>query len=566
MTFASSGKGGAGEFSDLIEPASAPLHRAEMSSSSYIGTAGDDIIDGDAAGNFLTGLGGNDRLSGNGGNDFLTGGFGNDVLDGGAGYDTANYSDSDAEVNVDLATGAVSGGRATGDTLISIDSLVGGDFNDRLAGDAGGNQLAGGAGDDHLSGQGDNDFLLGDDGADSLFGGAGDDTLFGGEGADTIDGGDGRDIANYRYSEFRVQVDIGAGRYFGGEATGDQLISIEGVIGSDSNDWLASAVAGSRLEGGLGDDHLTGKAGDDVLFGGKGIDQLYGSSGNDVLEGGAGADTLSGGGNIDTASYAGSGAAVRITLLDGVCHFGDAENDALASIENLVGSAFNDVMGGSAVDNRFDGGAGNDGLYGSSGNDVLVGGAGADVLNGGGNIDTAFYEGSAAFVTVSLADGLGHHGDAEGDTLVLIENLVGSGRDDGLGGNAGANALSGGAGNDALTGGAGGDRLTGGAGNDRFIYLATGDSTVTAAGKDVIADFTTGDRIDLSAIDANGAAAGNGAFIFGTGALTGVAGELRVVVIGAVQLVGADTNGDRQLDFAINVTADHSLTAADFVL
>jgi len=38
------------------------------------------------------------------------------------------------------------------------------------------------------------------------------------------------------------------------------------------------------------------------------------------------------------------------------------------------------------------------------------------------------------------------------------------------------------------------------------------------------------------------------------------------VLIGALQLVAADTNGDRQLDFAINVTADHSLTAADFVL
>jgi hypothetical protein len=92
---------------------------------------------------------------------------------------------------------------------------------------------------------------------------------------------------------------------------------------------------------------------------------------------------------------------------------------------------------------------------------------------------------------------------------------------------------------------------------------------VAAAGKDVIADFTTGDRIDLSAIDADGNAAnGNTAFHFSTatGPLTGQAGELRVVLIGAVQLVCADTNGDRQFDFAINVTADHSLTAADFVL
>jgi len=49
-------------------------------------------------------------------------------------------------------------------------------------------------------------------------------------------------------------------------------------------------------------------------------------------------------------------------------------------------------------------------------------------------------------------------------------------------------------------------------------------------------------------------------------AFTGHAGELRVVTSGAVQVVYADTNGDRIADLAINVLSDHALTASDFAL
>ncbi|MGF6232291.1 Ca2+-binding RTX toxin-like protein [Inquilinus ginsengisoli] len=118
-----------------------------------------------------------------------------------------------------------------------------------------------------------------------------------------------------------------------------------------------------------------------------------------------------------------------------------------------------------------------------------------------------------------------------------------------------------------LTGGGGGDLLKGGAGNDSFVYTALSDSTVSGAGKDTIADFSTGDRIDLSAIDADGNPSnGDTAFSFGTGDYTRHAGELRMVTYGQVQVVYVDVNGDKVSDFAINVTADHALTASDFLL
>jgi len=171
---------------------------------------------------------------------------------------------------------------------------------------------------------------------------------------------------------------------------------------------------------------------------------------------------------------------------------------------------------------------------------------------------------------VNLVTGAVSGGDAQGDTLGGIEQLAGSAFADTLTGNAGANALWGGAGNDVLARVGGADILKGGAGNDRFVYTALADSTVAAAGKNTIADFATGDHIDLAAIDADGNSGngGNGdiAFSFGTGAFTGHAGELRIVEAGAVQVVYADTNGDRIADFATNVASDHHLIAADFLL
>jgi Ca2+-binding RTX toxin-like protein len=110
---------------------------------------------------------------------------------------------------------------------------------------------------------------------------------------------------------------------------------------------------------------------------------------------------------------------------------------------------------------------------------VLRGGAGADTLDGGGGSDTASWYTSAAGVTVDLAAGTASGGDAQGDTLIGIENLTGSNLgNDSLSGNAGANTLAGWGGADVLRGGAGADRLDGGAGSDTASYY-TGAAGVT---------------------------------------------------------------------------------------
>ena len=259
--------------------------------------------------------------------------------------------------------------------------------------------------------------------------------------------------------------------------------------------------------------------------------------------------------NIHTAQF--GGGAIR----------GQLVTRASENADSFTGTNAADVIDAFGGDDKLRGAGGADSLTGGAGNDILVGGTGADILAGGTGTDTAYYTGSAAGVTVNLGAGTASGGDAAGDVLSGIEQLFGSNLADQLTGNVGANGLWGDGGNDVLTGGAGADTLKGGAGADSFAYTSTADSTVTAAGRDTINDFTTGDKIDLSAIDANGAGAGNTAFVFGTGNFTGVAGQLRVVAIpGGYQAVYGDTNGDKTPDMAIVVLSDHALGAGDFVL
>ena len=79
-------------------------------------------------------------------------------------------------------------------------------------------------------------------------------------------------------------------------------------------------------------------------------------------------------------------------------------------------------------------------------------------------MDTVAYGLSPAAVTVNLTAGTA---TGEGsDTLVLLENVNGSGPADTITGNGGPNTLNGGNGNDSLSGLAGNDAINGGTGND----------------------------------------------------------------------------------------------------
>jgi hypothetical protein len=146
----------------------------------------------------LTGGSSNDKLYGGNGDDLLDGGFGADVIDGDDGRDRVSYAARTAGVNVNLGTWWGGDGQSgEWDFVSSIEEVVGGSGDDRIAGTGAANTFIGGAGNDTLEGEDGNDVLEGGTGNDKLDAGTGDDTLLSrddgpdnvmcGAGADSID-------------------------------------------------------------------------------------------------------------------------------------------------------------------------------------------------------------------------------------------------------------------------------------------------------------------------------------------------------------------------------------------
>jgi len=132
----------------------------------------------------------------------------------------------------------------------------------------------------------------------------------------------------------------------------------------------------------------------------------------------------------------------------------------LFGTDKLVGTDDDDLLIALGAKTTLIGGAGKDVLLGGLNNDILIGGEGADLLSGGLGTDTADYSASSAGVTVNLATGKGYGGDAQGDTLISIEKVIGSAFDDTFIGSVGNNSFTGGAGKDVFVMSAGNDVIT----------------------------------------------------------------------------------------------------------
>jgi Ca2+-binding RTX toxin-like protein len=410
---------------------------------SLTGDAGNDVLTGDTGNDQLFGGDGNDVLDGGDGDDTLTGGLGADSLGGSGGMDHADYTASDAAVNVDLAAGTGLGGHAAGDTLSGIDGLFGSAFDDTLLGfdgfstvpgsaytnvfygNAGNDILNGRGGDDDLYGGTDRDTILGGAGLDLLDGGAGDDSLSGEAGNDTLTGADGNDILSGGSDDDQL---------FGG-------IGDDQLLGDDGNDSLSGGAGDDYFDGGLGADSVYGEDGNDALNGGAGADWIYGGLGNDSFDGGDDNDTLYGGDGVDD---------LRGSLGDDLLH-GEADNDF--------------VRGGAGNDLAY-GGSGDDNVQGQTGRDTLYGGTGNDTVDGGDDDDTA-------------------HGDDGNDHLF---------------GGAGVDALYGGLGNDSIDAGAGNDTIGFDAGTDTLIGGQDSDRIVQEFNANAYGDVADGSE-DVGSTD-----------------------------------------------------------------
>jgi Ca2+-binding RTX toxin-like protein len=422
---------------------------------------GDSLL-GDARDNVLTGLGGNDLLKGGGGNDTLYGDDGNDtlkgggganVLNGGSGNDTADFSEADTAYAISLASGRTSRTYnpypndipdwAVTDRLSGIENVVGTNFADFIIGDSGNNVLQGRGGDDEIDGGG---------GADTMYGGIGSDDYSVDNAGDLVweYAGEGQDGI---YTS--VSYTLAAGNEIEWMHAEDFAGAIN-LTGNELVNYIVGNGAGNILNGGAGADVMWGEAGNDTY--------IVDNSGDNPNEwDGEGFDTV-----ITSVSF-------TVNFLAEIERV-QTSNAAGTDNINLTGNLYANILVGNAGDNVLIGGEGTDTLIGNDGHDTLRGGPHADTLDGGAGFDTASYEGSSGAVQVDLAAGLTIGGHAQGDVLIGIEALVGSGFGDVLIGDGNINALD---------GGAGADVLIGNGALDAFIFRPG------QANGDIVVDFDT---------------------------------------------------------------------------
>jgi len=311
---------------------------------------------------------------------------------------------------------------------------------------------------------------------------------------------------------------------------------------------LTGTAASQTLAGGAFNDTLNGLGGNDKLYGNGGDDTLNGGTGNDIMRGGADNDTY----YVDSA-----GDVVFEAVNQGVDTVHTTISYALAAnVEILISDSDAGLsLTGSNFNNTITGGAGNDRIVGGRGADHMNGGAGDDVyaVDNAGDVvtDTSGFDTIVTKINYTLGDDIERLRAGSDDGLILT-------------GNDHDNDIFGRGGDDTLTGGLGRDVLTGGDGDDVFKYLAVVDSGPDSAHRDVIRDFSAGDKIDLSAIDAIDGGAHDSFSFIGSGKFT-AAGQVRAVTTaGGDTMIQANTGGTLAPDFSILLKGDHALSAADF--
>ena len=433
----------------------------------------------------VTGTRGDDRLEAVAGTGTLTGGRGDDV-----------YVFTDAS-----RTDAVRDGEDQGEDTLDFSALTNGvtfeagivdeqpGWNVSVSGGgaaltaSGIEVLAGGSGDDVFEASG----------ADTIFrfaDGWGDDEVAGGLGEDTLDLS--RVTASLRFVIGDGTVTVmdlddpanvltaatGIEHLIGGRGDNEFVVEIGGTLAGtlrgnsharntlDYSAWSGDVVVNLAQRSATGIDGAVDDRVFDVqhVIGGDGNDQLTGDDADNELTGNDGDDSYVGGGGSDTVSFSG-GPAVVADLVSGEAELTEAGNpitETLSGIENLIGSANADTLRGDALDNVLVGGG--------------TDGATRDVVDGRGGSDTVSYRDAPGGVVVDLANQTTDGGAFE--TLIDIENVIGTGF--GLGPDAGF-----------------GDEITGNGSANRIFVAAGAASTVSGGvaglGDELVIDGGTGE-------------------------------------------------------------------------
>ena len=135
-----------------------------------------------------------------------------------------------------------------------------------------------------------------------------------------------------------------------------------------------------------------------------------------------------------TVSYANASEAVVANLADETANTGNAADDMYTSVENLVGSAYDDVLTGDSGANTLTGGKGNDILSGGDGDDIFIYelGDGNDTILGGAGggwtdvIELQGFDSASYGVDWTLTLTSGSIEGQTGDSLDLSDDAAGT--------------------------------------------------------------------------------------------------------------------------------------------
>ena len=243
-----------------------------------------------------------------------------------------------------------------------------------------------------------------------------------------------------------------------GYSTGDgnswyelpQSGSQSGMLGLDDtpgNTGVAGYYKYSVRSGSTANDVMQGTADNDLMAGGLGNDRLMGYAGADFLVGNQGADRLVGGFGDDTYT---------VDMLDTIVErAGEGSDTVMTAFDYTLGANLENLRLTGDLDSDATGNALGNTFAGSLGNNVIDGKGGSDTIDFS-DINTGA---GTAGITVDLSktDGQLIAGNQGVDTLLNIENVIGTIKNDVIAGTAGANVLDGNLGADAMNGGNGSD-------------------------------------------------------------------------------------------------------------
>ncbi|MBY0354859.1 MAG: hypothetical protein K2Q12_03915, partial [Rickettsiales bacterium] len=563
---------------------------------SFTGGNGNDTLIGGNGNDSMSAGAGNDSLVGGAGNDRFTFAAGNitstDTVSGGTGSDQIYISSGTFNVNpatltnvssvetfyffnpaahiitltdayyatglnstaVTVSTASSTGIRADASAVANATnrlSASGGSGNDIFLGGAGNDTFTPSTGNDSVNGGSGNDLIsfstaTNFNSSDTIIGGSGNDSvsLTGGTTIFTLDTTTNTNIQgieNFVLNRNGAHNITLNNNYFSLAGLDTPVVNIT----SNSSSGLvynASAVTNASYSV-----NVTSGSGNDTITGGSGNDTINSSSGADNVNAGAGDDVLlNSGSNVATTDTITGGSGMDIFRTNaGTLSFNSATFTNFSGIERFE---LNNAAGHTITLT--------DAYYTSAG---FVGTTLTVTTTSTSNITINASALSAAY-TINAT------GFSANDTLTGgagDDTIIGGAGNDSLNGSAGRDSINGGTGNDSLRGGDGVDTLTGDSGTDNYFYNVVTESGIGIGNRDIITDFTSGDRIDLSAFAGTFTfrAGGNGSSNF-----TGTVAQVAWGTEAGNSIISVDTNGDNVTDFQIELQGSYSLTATDFTL